>query len=368
MNCEWFGECGSCTLPLEYNDQLAIKKRDFLAQFEPFGVKDIEVFTSAKSHYRNRGEFRVWHEESGGLTLAMFKKNGLVAVSHCPAMHKRFNEMIGGVLAFLDERSISRSLFEIDFLSSTDGADFILILIYHRAIDDEWVNLAQQLADRYHISVIGRSKKQKIVIGNEYINETVFVGGDRYSFIQSFASFTQPNGGVNAQMIGWVTNMAAKSRGDFLELYCGNGNFTIPVSKQSDRVVAIEQNKNAIVIAKTNAENNHSKNISFVRMNANEFSDALRKVREFNRLKEIDLDSYHFKTALVDPPRAGLDLGSLEIISQIDSIIYISCNPISLAENLQTLTQTHYITHAAIFDQFPYTHHIECGVYLERNK
>ena len=54
MKCEWFGVCGSCTLPLEYDEQLAIKKRDFLERFERFGVKNLEVFASPESYYRNR--------------------------------------------------------------------------------------------------------------------------------------------------------------------------------------------------------------------------------------------------------------------------------------------------------------------------
>jgi tRNA (uracil-5-)-methyltransferase len=69
---------------------------------------------------------------------------------------------------------------------------------------------------------------------------------------------------------------------------------------------------------------------------------------------------------LVDPPRSGLDALTVKQVSEYENIIYISCNPETLKENLQNLTQTHDIKRFAIFDQFPYTEHLECGVYLTR--
>ncbi|VEI47353.1 tRNA (uracil-5-)-methyltransferase [Actinobacillus equuli] len=70
----------------------------------------------------------------------------------------------------------------------------------------------------------------------------------------------------------------------------------------------------------------------------------------------------------VDPPRAGLDQDTLNMVQAYERILYISCNPHTLADNLQQLTQTHRIERAALFDQFPYTHHVESGVWLIRNK
>ncbi len=69
---------------------------------------------------------------------------------------------------------------------------------------------------------------------------------------------------------------------------------------------------------------------------------------------------------MVDPPRAGLDIDTIKLISNIENIIYISCNPETLARDLVGLTQTHKIMQSAIFDQFPHTHHIESGVFLTK--
>jgi len=78
----------------------------------------------------------------------------------------------------------------------------------------------------------------------------------------------------------------------------------------------------------------------------------------------IDLDDYQFSTVFVDPPRAGIDVKTLQLIARFDHIIYISCNPETLADNLKVLCETHVIVRTALFDQFPYTDKIESGVWL----
>jgi tRNA (uracil-5-)-methyltransferase len=173
-------------------------------------------------------------------------------------------------------------------------------------------------------------------------------------------------------MIEWAIKQAKKTsnekvgQGDFLESYCGLGNFTLPISHYFDRVLATEISKRSIQAAQKNCELNEVENITFVRLASEEMTEALQGVREFNRLKGVDLQSYDFSTILVDPPRAGLDEGTIELISGIEHIIYISCNPETLARDLETLTQTHEVLEAAIYDQFPHTDHVESGVFLKR--
>ena len=107
--------------------------------------------------------------------------------------------------------------------------------------------------------------------------------------------------------------------------------------------------------------------MSILRLSAEEFTQALNQERTFRRLEGFDLSSYQCNTILVDPPRAGIDDDTLAMMQNYPHIIYISCNPETLADNLKVLTQTHSITRAALFDQFPYTHHAEVGVVLTRH-
>ena len=95
---------------------------------------------------------------------------------------------------------------------------------------------------------------------------------------------------------------------------------------------------------------------------------AMAGERRYRRLAHLksDLTDYQFETLLVDPPRAGLDAQTLALASQFARVLYISCNPDTLADNLNTLSATHDIDRLAFFDQFPYTRHLESGVILSR--
>lgn len=93
---------------------------------------------------------------------------------------------------------------------------------------------------------------------------------------------------------------------------------------------------------------------------------AMRGEREFNRLKGVDLGAYQCNTIFVDPPRAGLDDATVKLVQEYDNILYISCNPETLQANMAVLGETHEIARFALFDQFPWTHHMEAGVYLKR--
>ena len=112
---------------------------------------------------------------------------------------------------------------------------------------------------------------------------------------------------------------------------------------------------------------NEIDNVQIIRMSAEDFTDAMEGKREFRRLKDqgIDLKSYNCNTIFVDPPRSGMDEGTCRMVQAYDRIMYISCNPETLNENLDILGETHRVTRFALFDQFPYTHHMEAGVLLE---
>ena len=119
-------------------------------------------------------------------------------------------------------------------------------------------------------------------------------------------------------------------------------------------------------LALANLEANGVGNVELVRLSAEELTQALNEVRPFRRLAGIDLKSYEFGSVFVDPPRAGMDPDTCELTRRFQRILYISCNPETLAANIAQLSDTHRVTRCALFDQFPYTHHMEAGVLLER--
>ncbi|MDR0747006.1 MAG: tRNA (uridine(54)-C5)-methyltransferase TrmA [Helicobacteraceae bacterium] len=367
MNCERFGECGGCALALEYDEQLSRKTETFLDMFKGFIPSKTEVFPSKKSHFRNRGEFRVRHKRNGGIALGMYDKHGgAISVDLCPAMNERFSANMRAMADFIgDFPALFERLFELDFLASSDGKEMVITLIYHKPIDEKWSEAARAFSERFNLNVIGRSKGKKLIVGSDFIRENIIFNDMVWSYKQKEGAFSQPNGYINRAMIGYIDRLEP-SQSDGFELYCGNGNFTLPLSQKLNRAIAIEVNRDLLNTARENAKDNRRENIFFARMGAEEFANAMKKTRSYNRLKAVNLDAYVFHTALVDPPRSGLDNASLRLIANMERIVYISCNPQTLRRDLEELTKTRRIASAALFDQFPYAPHIESCVVLER--
>ena len=214
--------------------------------------------------------------------------------------------------------------------------------------------------------MIGRSRGQKRILQTDHVAEVLDVAGRQWHYQQIEGGFTQPNGGVNQHMLSWALGAAGSNSDDLLELYCGNGNFTLPLSTAFRRVMATELAKSSVRAAQENLRLNNVDNVTLVRLASEEVTQALTGVRPFRRLQGIDLSGFEFGTVFVDPPRAGLDPATLDLVKDYRRILYISCNPETLADNLQTLTKTHRVVRCALFDQFPYTHHMESGVLLEQ--
>ena len=253
------------------------------------------------------------------------------------------------------------------FLATLSG-EMLVSLLYHRKLESDWEPAAQALSKALNIKLIGRSRGQKFVLSDEYVVEQLQVFERTYTYKQIESSFTQPNAQVCQKMLEWACTVAEHSEQDLLELYCGNGNFTLPLSTRFRRVLATELAKSSVYAAQWNIEQNQIENIQVARLSAEEFTQAYNGEREFRRLQEanIDLASYDFDTVFVDPPRAGIDDDTLKLLQRFKRIIYISCNPDTLHDNLKTLCQSHKVTQFALFDQFPYTHHVESGVLLEK--
>lgn len=356
------------TLLSEYQKQLDAKVSESRERLAPFGPSRFDIFASAPQHYRMRAEFKAWHQDDK-LHYAMYQpgetKKPYIVEDYPPGSNK-IQSLMPQLLQRLNQSShLKHKLFQIEFLTTTTN-EALITLIYHKPLDESWTNEANALGQDLAIKIIGRSRKQKIVFENDFVIEQMYIANKQFLYQQVESSFTQPNAGICQDMLNWVYQHSQNFTGDLLELYCGNGNFTIPLSRLFHRVLATEISKASIKSALYNCELNQVTNIEFVRMSSEELTQALNGVRAFNRLKNCDLNSYQFSTVLVDPPRAGLDEQTNQLIANFDNIIYISCSQDTLCHDLETLCLTHDVIQTALFDQFPFTHHIESGVILRK--
>lgn len=374
MNCNYFGICASCTLfDKTYEEQLNYKIQREKERFSNFTNIDFDIIKSNESNFRNRAEFRIWWEKGENnkeiLSYAMndFKKN-ILKINSCEMVSHHIKELMPKLIDELqNDLELSFKLFAVEFLGSSTK-DMLVTLIYHKKLEESWIQKAKEIEKRLNIKIIGRSKKQRLVLTNDYINETLNISNQNFFFAYEENGFTQPNTNVNVQMIEWVLENTKNSSKDLCELYCGGGNFTIPLSTKFRKVLATEISKTSIKSALRNCSLNKIESISFIRMSAEDFVQALNKVRAFNRLKNINLDDYEFDTIFMDPPRSGLDDTTRNLAKDFENIIYISCNPETLHRDLEELTKTHKIEKFALFDQFAFTNHIESGVILRKLK
>ena len=357
--------------PGRYQQLLEAKVARVSALLAPYSPPAPTVYPSTPTGFRMRAEFRIWHE-ADELNYVMFRRDDPatpVSIDDFPIACDRIRQLMPLLRAALKADDIlRRKLFQVEFLSTLAG-ETLVTLVYHRKLLQDWEAAAARLAEKLQVSVVGRSRKQKIVLGASFVRESLRVAGRTYCYRQYEQAFTQPNAGVNIAMLTWACERAAAAPWNLLELFCGNGNFTLPLAAHFDQVIATELAKASVRAARENLDANGIDNVQIIRLSAQEVAQAMRGEREFRRLAEmaLPLGSYDLRTILVDPPRAGLDEHTLEMAGAFEAIIYISCNPQTLADNLLLLRHSHRIEQLALFDQFPYTEHMECGVFLRRN-
>ncbi len=356
--------------PARYDTLLADKVERVSGLLAPFRAPAPTVAPSATEGFRMRAEFRFWHDGDDSY-YAMFDPAAPKAPLRiddfpiaCAPIRERMEPLRR---ALRDAGDLRRRLFQVEFLATTTG-EVLVTLAYHRPLDDDWESAATELAGALDMAIVGRSRGEKRIVGSDCVTEQLTVEGEPCRYRQRDQAFTQPNAGVNVAMLEWACAAARDFPGDLLEFYCGNGNFTVPLARHFPRVLATELSKASVRDARHNLEANGVENAAVARLSAEEMSSALRGDRVFRRLQALPLalEAHDLRTAFVDPPRAGLDPATLDCLRRFDHLLYVSCNPHTLADNLAALYPDYRVTRFGLFDQFPYTDHMECAVALSR--
>jgi 23S rRNA (uracil1939-C5)-methyltransferase len=190
----------------------------------------------------------------------------------------------------------------------------------------------------------------KHLSGTKTITETL----GKYQFLISPASFFQINHNQTINLYNQVKSYLGPKNNEVLDLYCGTGTIGIYVSDCCKKVTGIELNPSSVKDAHNNIKLNKLNNIEIIQ------GDVGKVLQAKNTYEAI----------IVDPPRSGLDKKTKTTLLKIKSpkLIYISCNPITLARDLNDLKEIYNIEDITLFDMFPNTYHVECVVLLNLNK
>ena len=315
------------------------------------------IHASPASGYRARSEFGF---SKDAFTMIEDGKKVYMDTSNIP--HSSIQKVMSELLALIHANEIvTKKLFQVNF--RTSGSKVLASLIYHRSLDENWkaeaLKIQNALSD---VSIIGRSKKAKVLVGDEDLEITYEINGSSFKILQNDLVFFQPNIYLYPLMMEFITGRLQSPK-DLLELYCGCGGFTLTLASRFNKIFATENNRHSIRLLKESIELNGISNIEIARLSDDETASALSKERLFRRLEHIDLDSYDFSHILVDPPRGGLSEETISLSKGFENMIYISCNPETFIRDLEKLNRE--IKSIAVFDQFANTQHLEVIAFLK---
>lgn len=308
----------------------------------------IHINLSPSSSFRCRCEFGYKHNS---YTMYDNQKNILYLKNFkyaANSIQKVMPDLLFEINRSLD---LKDKLFQINFRSN-DLNKIMVTLIYHKNISNKLKDLVESLSKLLNINIILRSKNFINFTSSKFLESTI----DEYKVYQTDNCFYQPNKYLLNKMITKVKQMI-EFPNDLLELYCGIGTFTLPLSKYFNQILATESNREANKCLIKALEKNKIKNIHPARISSDEVV-MLFDGKKFNRMHGKSLSSFNFSHVLVDPPRSGLTKEVIQILKKFKNIIYISCNPKTYFRDVDLLKE-YKINKIEIFDQFPNTEHIE---------
>ncbi|RTZ69733.1 MAG: RNA methyltransferase [Aquificaceae bacterium] len=360
--CPHFGVCGGCQLQhLEYSSQLEQKVEIFKEQLTRIGkikeIPPVEAISSPQPYgYRIRVRFHLQGGKLGFVedeTVAQEGERKLIDIDTCPVLHPKLNELIP-VLKKVSASFKHLKEAQVTYSPSRDEA-LVKLISEKRISKEELKKIKEEFMPPWVVGIgsyrrVGRELIRLDFAGRDY----TFITAGGFTYRVTAESFVQNNYLLWEEFIRLVTPQ--EKRGYCLDTFCGIGFFTIPFSKKAFFVEGSDMNNFAIADAEYNARINGSPNTLFTRA-----TPSMHMKKHLD--KEID-------TVIFDPPRSGLDKRDLQILKELkpDRIIYVSCNPSTLARDLAKILSWGDYTYekAYVIDLFPQTAHIESVNFLKK--
>lgn len=318
---------------------------------------EIKTNISPASGFRSRCEFG--YRDSHYTMIDNGKK---IFINSLKISHPKINEVMPKLLELINKNLLIKTkLFQINFRANNKN-NILVSLIYHKEVCNELLEDVKKIKKKLNIEFILRSRKKILATSSIFLEEYVDSNKPFYLY-QTDQTFFQPNHLLLPKMINLVESYV-KNPKDLLELYCGCGTFTIPLSRVFNKVFATENNRKSINCLDMSIEKNSADNINYSRLSCDEVSMAMSGTI-YRRLKGIKLSDYNFSHLLLDPPRSGLTSDVISLANKFDNIIYISCNPETYVRDIENLSNFK-ILEIQFFDQFVNTKHLEIVSILQK--
>lgn len=376
--CEYSDECGGCELHnLKYDKQLELKKNIVKNNLQRIGkIKDVLVKDTIGMEYpyryRNKGEFKV----GGNYEIGYFKRgtNDIYPIESSIIQRESADEVIRLMKEFMKkykvegyDRKRRRGVIK-NLIVRTSKENKVMVIIVTKGENlphkEELIDILTSQPKLEVVSIYQNinPKDTSLVMGAKDIK---LYGQDRlidyigeYKFLISPKSFFQVNH-VQTQVLydKVVEFLNLKGNETVADLYCGIGTISLYISKYAKKVYGVEIVKEAIEDAKENLKLNQVDNVDFILGKSEEILPKLNH-------KGIKLDAI-----VVDPPRKGLDRALIDAIIEAnpEKIVYVSCNPSTLARDLGYLVEEGYkVVEVQLVDMFPHTMHVECVVEIQK--
>lgn len=359
--CRHAGTCGGCSLQhASAADQLALKQSALADQLERFAGLVPDVWAAPLRGpdlgYRRRARLAVRYDDRSGRLDIGFRASAsqtIVSIEECPVLVQPLQSLLPFLLAALHDLEHPRSIGHVEIFSGT--AEAVLVRHVQPLAQNDLQRLVQGCAAAgAQLWLQGAGDPQPHDPGQRLAYrlapwdlELNYRPGD----------FIQVNAPVNEAMIAQALDWLAPGRDErVLDLFCGLGNFALPLARIAGEVVGIEGVDAMVARARTNAEHNRLGNAHF-------YGADLSKP-----LLQAPWAAGGFAAVLLDPPRDG----ALEVVRQMGEsgaqrVLYVSCNPATLARDAAVLSgQGYRLRRAGVLDMFPQTAHVEAMALLEK--
>ncbi|MBO8158461.1 23S rRNA (uracil(1939)-C(5))-methyltransferase RlmD [Thermosyntropha sp.] len=347
-SCSHYYQCGGCHLQhTVYEEQLRIKQRIVEDATARIGKLDVEINGVIGADYPWQYRNKVtWHVKEGKLGYYQPESQNLVEIKTCRLISEDM-QRVSWVLSELLQRNEGYGQGEI-VLRQSSYSKRIMLIFKNLNLDSNFISALKSQTDAIYFYNRGHLEH---IHGDLYLEEKI---GDNI-FRLSPLSFFQINQKQNEKIIDFVKKALELTGGEkILDAYCGVGSIGLSLADQAGFVLGIENNREATANAEYNAIQNRIKNSRFI---AGDCEKILPELHE------------KFDIAVVDPPRSGLERAVIDVLIKFkpEKILYVSCNPSTLARDLALLTVGGYeIQKIQPFDMFCQTHHVECVVLMSR--